>query len=98
MSALGRLWRGELPFADAFWSWAVLGGILVNAVTSGMFYFLLVVEQTVPALIVGYGLSIPYNFVVTVGVWRSAEHHPRRTWAEAARIITLSAMVFLSVT
>ena len=38
------------------------------------------------------------NLFVTVGVWRSADRHPDRVWAEAARIVTLSAMIVLSVT
>ena len=31
---LRRLWTGALPLEQAFWSYAVLGGIAVNAVTS----------------------------------------------------------------
>ena len=32
MAALLRLWRGDLPLATAFWSWAVTGGLLVNLI------------------------------------------------------------------
>lgn len=98
MNAFARLWRGELPLGDAFWNWAVFGGVIVNGITSGLFYALLVDDRVLLAFIAGYPLSVPYNLVVTVGVWRSASRHPDRTWAEAAKIVTLSAMVFLSVT
>ena len=71
MKHLGRLWRGELPLESAFWNWAVLGGLIVNVVSSVLFLFLLTAEQPIVALLVGYGLSIPYNILATVGVWRS---------------------------
>jgi hypothetical protein len=99
IAIVGRLWRGDMPLADAFWNWAVLGGLAVNLTTSAAFYALIVADQVVPALVVGYGLSLPYNLVVTVGVWRAAGRHPgSRTWAEAARIVTLSGMIVLSLT
>lgn len=94
-----RLWRGELPLAEAFWTWAVVGGLLVNAVTTGATLALVARDLPVLALIVGYAPSIPYNVLVTVGVWRSAEaHRGERLWAELARVGTLAAMVLLSVT
>ena len=99
MRAVVRLWRGQLPLADAFWNWAVIGGLLVNLGTSLAFYLLLTEDMTVPALIVGYGLSLPYNFLVTVGVWRSASAHPGdRRVADLAKVVTLVGMVLLSVT
>ena len=99
MSALRRLWYGDLPLADAFWNWAVIGGLVVNIATSIAFYGLLLSDWTVPALIVGYGVSLPYNLVVSVGVWRSADRHPgSRGEADAARIVTVVAMIVLSVT
>lgn len=99
MRAVVRLWRGQLPLADAFWNWAVIGGLLVNLGTSLAFYLLLTEDMTVPALIVGYGLSLPYNFLVTVGVWRSASAYPgERRWADLAKVATLVGMVLFSVT
>lgn len=99
MGKLARLWRGEVPLADAFWSWAVLGGLAVNLATSLGFLALISAGQTIPALLVGYGLSVPYNILVTVGVWRSAARYtgsPLR--AEAARLVTLAGMILLSLT
>ena len=99
MKLLGRLWRGELPLDDAFWTWAVIGGLIVNGLSSAGFVTLIMAEQQIAALIVGYAVSIPYNVIVAVGVWRSAEHHEGdRRWAETARIGTAVGMIVLSVT
>ena len=74
-SIFGRLWLGELALAEAFWTWAVLGGALVNLITSLLFYALIIHDRPVLALLAGYGPSLPYNLVVLVGVWRSADRH-----------------------
>jgi hypothetical protein len=80
---LGRLWRGELALDNAFWNWAVIGGLAVNLTSS----------------IAGYIFSVPYNIFVSVGVWRSAERYTgERKWAELAQIVTLVGMVLLTVT
>ena len=96
---LGRLWRGDLPLDEAFWTYAVLGGIAVNLLTS--FAFLLLISMNLPmaALIAGYGISLPYNLIATVGVCRAAARD--ETGSQKAKIyplITLAGMVLLSVT
>ncbi|MDP3074149.1 hypothetical protein [Bradyrhizobium sp.] len=99
MNTLRRLWNGGLPLAQAFWKWAVTGGIAVNLTTSILFLVLIMDNQIVAALVVGYALSLPYNFVVTVGVWRSAgRYEGERRWADLARIVTVAGMILLSVT
>ncbi|MEX0301653.1 MAG: hypothetical protein AB3N24_04450 [Leisingera sp.] len=96
---LARLWRGELPLQTAFWNWAVLGGIVINFVSSGMFMFLLVSDQVILALIAGYLLSVPYNLFVAVGVWRSADNYEGdRRLADAAKLVTVVGMLLLSFT
>ncbi len=56
-------------------------------------------EQTIAAVIVGYGFSLPYNFAVSVGVWRSAERFEgERRWAEYAQMGTVIGMILLSIT
>jgi hypothetical protein len=99
MNALRRLWKGDLPLPQAFWNWAVAGGIVVNALTSIAFLALIMGDLIVPAFVVGYVLSVPYNIVATVGVWRSAGHYEgERRWADLARIVTIGGMFLLSVT
>lgn len=94
-----RLWRGELPLPVAFWTWAVAGGLAVNVTTSLAFLILIAHDQPIAALIVGYALSVPYNILATVGVWRAAAHYAGpQHWAQAARLVTVVGMAVLSVT
>ena len=99
MTTPGRLWRGELPLSEAFWTYAVIGGIAVNAVTSLIFVVLVSADRPAVALVVGYALSVPYNILATVGVWRAAERDegpPAR--ARLYRIVALVGLTLLSVT
>jgi len=88
-----------MPLQDAFWIWAVLGGLAVNVVTSLLFVRLMMAEQPALAILGGYGLSLPYNTLALVGVWRSADRFSGdRRLAEAMRMITVIGLVLLSVT
>jgi hypothetical protein len=97
--ALTQLWRGDLPLAEAFWHWAVLGGLLVNVSTTIGFLWLVMAGHSLAAFVVGYAMSLPYNLVATVGVWRSAGRpgaDPR--WAGAARVAVVAGKTVLSLT
>ena len=99
MKVLYRLWEGELALQTAFWNWAVLGGLLINVASSLLFLALITADQPIMAFIFGYGFSVPYNVIVSVGVWRSAGRYSgERRWADLARIATVIGMVLLSVT
>jgi hypothetical protein len=99
MKTFSRLWHGELALQNAFWNWAVLGGLVVNVVTSALFLLLVMADRPVLALLVGYGLSLPYNIIVATGVWRSAERFSgQRRWAELAKLAVVIGMILLSVT
>jgi hypothetical protein len=99
MEKLRALWRGDLSLGDAFWTWVVLGGLLVNVTTSVLFLMLITQDLPVPALVVGYGVSLPYNFVATVGLWRSAARHDGPAHpADLARAASVILMTVLSLT
>jgi len=99
VTTLRRLWRGELPLSDAFWNWAVIGGIVVNVLTTIMSLTLIMNGQALAAFIAGYAVSVPYNVVATVGVWRAAARYEGdRKWADLARIVTVVGMILLTVT
>ena len=68
MSKLRALWAGDLPLGEAFWTWAICVGLLVNVISSGLFLALLTFDRPLAALFVGYVLSVPYNVVALVGV------------------------------
>ena len=98
MKNLNRLWHGELALQNAFWNWTIFGGLTINVVSSGLFLFLIMADRPILALIVGYAFSVPYNVIVLVGVWRSAERFAgERRWADFARMVTVIGMVLLSI-
>jgi hypothetical protein len=99
MTSVFRLWRGEIPLPSAFWNWAVFGGIIVNGASSAAFLLLILVDRPISAFIAGYVPSIPYNILVTVGVWRAAERYEGEgPWADVAKFATVVGMILLSVT
>jgi hypothetical protein len=99
MENLKFLRRGDLNLGTAFWTWAVLGGLLVNVTTSILFFGLVLNDFLWLALIVGYGISVPYNVVATVGVWRSAARHDAPDLrADFARVAVVLLMTLLSLT
>jgi hypothetical protein len=71
----------------------------VNVTTSIGFLVLLTQDQAIAALVVGYALSVPYNIVAGVGVWRSAARYTGPPhWARAARVAALVGLTALSLT
>ena len=96
---VARLWAGEVPLHRAFWDVAVIGGLVVNLTTSLLFLVLITADRPVAALIVGYGLSVPYNGLALVAVWRSAgRYEGERMWADLARVASLVWLAALSLT
>jgi len=99
MSGIRALWRGDVSLSEAFWTWALMLGLAVNAVTSIAFMALISFDYPIPALLVGYGISLPYNMVAVVGVWRAAARYEGPTLhADLARGGTVALMGILSVT
>ena len=99
MTKMRSLWSGELPLDEAFWTWAIGIGLAVNLTTSVLFLAFITADRPWAALFVGYALSVPYNVLAVVGVWRSAAHYDGpAAHAELARIATVIVMLLLSVT
>ena len=99
MTKMRSLWSGELPLDEAFWTWAIGIGLLVNLTSSVLFLALITIDRPWSALFVGYALSVPYNVLAGVGVWRSAARYQGPAGhAELARIATVILMLLLSVT
>ncbi len=99
MYRMSRLWHGELTLQEAFWNWAVFGALIINITSSVLFLFLIMADRPVAALLVGYAFSLPYNIIVSVGVWRSAERYAgEQRWASLAKLATVVGMILLSVT
>ena len=99
MENLKSLWRGELRLGDAFWNWAVIGALAVNVSTTILRLVLITIDQPWLSLIVGYALSVPYNIVALVGVWRSAAGYDGPALhVDLARWTSLAWLAILSVT
>lgn len=99
MARLRALWSGDLPLGEAFWTYAVTVALAINLGTTLLFLVLISWDRPIAALVVGYAFSVPYNVVALVGVWRSAARYDgARLHADLARIVTLVAMVVLSLT
>jgi hypothetical protein len=99
MEKLRSLWSGKLPLHEAFWTWAISVGLLVNVTTSVLFLAMITVDRPWAALLLGYATSVPYNFVAAVGVWRSAERYEGPVGhAYLACVVTIVVMLLLTVT
>ena len=99
MSKLRSLWSGELPLGEAFWTWAISVGLVVNLVTTVLFLIMITLDRPWAALLLGYAPSVPYNALATVGVWRSAARYDGpAAHADLARIATSLVMLLLVVT
>ena len=98
MTKLRALWAGELPLGEAFWTFAIGIGLLVTLSTSALFLVLITLDRPWSALFVGHALSVPYNVVAMVGVWRSAARHQGKAlYANLARIVAPVVMLLLSL-
>lgn len=99
MMKLRALWSGNLPLGAAFWTWAVGVGLVLNLASSLAFLTLMMADQPWVAVFVGYVLSVPYNVLAVVGVWRSAAHYEGEPHhADLARIVTAVLMLVLTLT
>jgi hypothetical protein len=99
MARLRLLWHGDLPLREAFWTWVVTVGLAVNLGTSVAFLALVSIDLPLLAFLAGYGVSLPYNCLCTVGAWRSAGRYDGTpVIADAARLATIALMLVLSLT
>ena len=93
-----RLWAGQVPLGQAFWHYAVGYGLLINLVTSLAFLALIARDANTTLIALAFALPLPYNVIVTVAVWRSANFYPGpKTWADLARVGTVIWMIALTL-
>lgn len=93
LAAAVRLrWRGELPLPRALWWDMILVGSVVNL--AAMLTALLLLARGAPDLLGAavYFAPLPYNLLLTVSVWRSAERSGGQQ-AQAARLLALVWLV-----
>jgi hypothetical protein len=84
---LRRLWAGQVPLGQAFWTFAMLGGTALNAAATLLAMALLAMDAPGVLAALIFALPIPYNLLMVVAVWRSAAAYAGpRLWADVARL------------
>lgn len=69
---IADLWSGRVPLAEAFWTYAIFWGFLINMATTLAFLGLVVVEAPAWIAAAAHFAPLPWNLLVLVAVWRSA--------------------------
>ncbi len=86
MRTFAGILAGDLPLAEAFWTWTVVVGLAVNLSTTIAFLTLISLDRSQAALVAGYVFSVPYNVMAVIGTWRSAERYQgRNVYADLGR-------------
>ncbi len=97
MQLIKQLWAGDIPLDQAFWRYTVVYGLLLNLVTHVLFFALLVRDVNTVLVVLAFALPIPYNLLMIVVVWRSADRYQGpKSWAELARIAAVIWMIALT--
>jgi len=90
-----EFWRGRLPLGRAFWLWGILGGGMVSLSTTLLALMLVAAGAPAWLAVLVFAAHIPWNFVLLVGVWRSAAR-PEVSHA-AANLVRLLILVWVVV-
>jgi hypothetical protein len=98
-SRLAMLWAGEVPLGEAFWTYAVAGGLLINAIGTILWLWALSSGASLLLIYLPMAVPIPYNVFMLVAVWRSAARYTgpreRADLARAAIILWTAAECLL---
>jgi hypothetical protein len=96
---MNALWNGRLGLAEAFWTYAILYGTLVNLIATIAGLAVLTLELPGALAVALFLAPLPYVLVAVVGVWRSAAHYEgppeRAMWARVAVIVWAALMVVM---
>ena len=90
-----EFWRGGLPLPRAFWPWGILGGGIVSLSTTLLALMLVAAGAPAWLAVLVFAAHIPWNFVLLVGVWRSAGR-PEVGHA-AANLVRLTILIWVVV-
>jgi hypothetical protein len=90
---LPDLWNGRVPLADAFWTYAVFWGFLINMATTLTSLGLVVANVPAWLPVVAHLAPAPWNLLVLVAVWRSAG---REDVSARVRLVARSVIVVWS--
>jgi hypothetical protein len=101
MSGLRRLvadlWDGRLPLARVFWEYTIVYGSFANLIATLVALAAFAHDWIVLGLAI-HLLPVPYNLLMIVSVWRSANRYSGPTiWSALARPLVLvwAALAFI---
>jgi hypothetical protein len=97
VSRIRAWWNGERPLAQVFWNDAVLWGTLANLIATGIAFAMIVMDWPGILALAVHVAPLPYNILMVVAVWRSAEHYrgdPRWITPAQVAIILWAAVMF----
>ncbi|MGH9839191.1 MAG: hypothetical protein ACREEM_10440 [Blastocatellia bacterium] len=80
LTEIGRLWRGELPLARAFWGYCLAYGLAVNLLLSGLSLVSYLISGSAIPMLVLHFAPLPYNVVACAGAWKSANRYSGPLW------------------
>jgi hypothetical protein len=95
---LTDLWNGRVPLADAFWTYALFWGFLINLATTLTSLGLVVADVPAWLPVLAHLAAAPWNLLVLVAVWRSAGREdvsPRLRLVARSVIVVWSAFLTL---
>ncbi len=100
MEALAKMWRGEVSLVKTFWLWGI--ATIVGLSVGMQFVFLQMALAGLGRLlqlgIVIAAAGVAYQFVVSVGVWRSAGRYTgSRLWAISARAVSVISFASIAL-
>lgn len=97
-SAIADLWSGRISLPRAFWEYAVVYGTLLNLITTFASLAALAAGAGGIAALAIYFLPLPYNLLIVVAVWRSAETYRGPViWRQLSRIAVIVWAVIVSI-
>ena len=80
MGLIKKIWNGELPLVKVYWLYGVVFGAFVAI-------FSVLIKDYPTALILLTFALIPYQILVFVGIWRSANAYTnKKVWAVLAKV------------
>lgn len=80
LTSLKRLWRGEIPLAQAFWGYAVIYGLTVDIACTALALLLYLAFDAPYAAAAVHFAPVPYGILAFTGVWRSANRYAGPMW------------------
>ena len=87
MGLIKRIWNGELPLVKVYWLYGVALGAFFTI-------FSLLIKNYPIALIVIAIALIPYQILVFVGIWRSADaYKDKKIWAILAKVNVVFSVI-----